>query len=328
MEKKINVLFVAAGNSKNFDIAPFVRSQGESLSGIGVHIDYFTVQGKGLSGYLKNAKRLRKYVRSHPVDIIHAHYTLSGWVAVLSFSGKPIVLSLMGSDAYGDYIGPGKIRFSSRYLILLTYLIQPFIRKFICKSEFIKSFVFNKRKAHIIPNGILPEQVPETIPDVRKHLGLDETKKYVLFLGNTDDKRKNFEAVSRAMLLLNDSNAELLSPHPVPHPKVIEYMHAVDVLVVPSFMEGSPNVVKEAMACNCQVVATDVGDVRWLFGNEAGYYLTGFNPADIAENISKALDFSKKSGRTEGRKRIETLGLYTETVAMRIRELYLKLLPE
>ena len=74
-------------------------------------------------------------------------------------------------------------------------------------------------------------------------------------------------------------------------------------------MEGSPNLVKEAMACNCPVVATDVGDIKWLFGDEPGYFISDFTSEDFSRKIKRALDFSITTGRTRGRERILELGL-------------------
>ncbi len=318
----MKVLFVSSGNSKNFAITPFIKAQGESLTKAGVQIDYFLIRGKGFLGYIKSAKLLRAYLRKTPVDLVHAHYTLSGLTAVLSFSKFPIVLSLMRSDAYGEYIGENKIKFSSRYLILLTYFIQPFVNSIICKSKHIQRFVYLKKKSHIVPNGILLDKITVSEKGFKEELGLSSGKKNVLFLGDKSDKRKNLYIIEKALKLINTNDINFVLPYPVSHDMVVKYMNSVDVLVVPSYMEGSPNVVKEAMACNCPVVATDVGDVRWLFGDEPGHFICGFQAEDIAEKIKLALDFSEKQGRTNGRKRILDLGLDAETVANTIVHLY------
>jgi glycosyltransferase involved in cell wall biosynthesis len=91
-------------------------------------------------------------------------------------------------------------------------------------------------------------------------------------------------------------------------------------------MEGSPNVVKEAMACNCPVVATDVGDVGWLFEDEPGYFLTEFEAGDLAQKIRMALSFAEQKGRTRGRERIRKLGLDSQSVARRIVSVYKRVL--
>jgi teichuronic acid biosynthesis glycosyltransferase TuaC len=322
MENRIKVLFVSSGTSSNFDIAPFIKAQGDSLTKAGISVSYFTIKQKGLAGYLKAAKELRKLLHNNHFDIIHAHYTLSGWATVLALPKQPVVLSLMGTDAYGNYIGVNKIRFSSNYLILLTKLIQPFVAKLICKSKHIEGYVYLKKKSDVIPNGILLDKFSIDSAGFREELGLKKNLRYVLFLGNKKSIRKNYNLAEAAMEILGNNNVKLIAPFPVSHTQVVKYLNSVDCLVVPSLMEGSPNVVKEAMACNCPVVATDVGDIRWLFGDEPGHFLTSFDSEDVAAKINEAILFSEQKGRTNGRKRIIELGLDAVNVANRIIGVY------
>lgn len=319
MEIVMKVLFVASGNSKNFEISPFIKTQGESLKEQGIDVVYFPIIGKGIKGYLKSAKRLRLFIKGNNVDILHAHYTLCGWAAVLSGSGVPIVISLMGSDAYGEYSKDKWAVLKSKYLTLLTFLIQPFVNAIISKSSNIDKFVYRRGIAQIIPNGVHLDQVILYEQRVRQELGLERNRKYVLFLGDKQNKRKNYDLVINAIHLLNDNNLEILSPYPISHGTVVKYLNAVDLVVLTSFMEGSPNVIKEAMACNCPIVATDVGDIRWILGKTEGCYLTAFKPEDVAEKIKLALAFR---GKTEGRQRIIELGLDSETVANKIIKVY------
>src|SRR5215210_1531358 len=87
-------------------------------------------------------------------------------------------------------------------------------------------------------------------------------------------------------------------------------------------MEGSPNIVKQARGCNCPVVATDTGDIKWVLGETEGCYVTSFDVRDCAEKIRLALNFSGKNGRTNGKQRMAELGLDSETVAKKILEIY------
>ena len=304
------------------NIAPFIDTQGESLRDAGVDVRYFPIDGKGVRGYLNAASNLRRYLENNSADIIHAHYTLSGWSAVLARPKQPIVLSLMGTDAYGAYVGVNKVRFFSRYLIFLTYLIQPFVKSIICKSKHIESFVYVKNRSYVIPNGILFDKIAYHADGYRSELGLDLDRKYVLFLGDKNERRKNFELAEKAVELMQSIDISLLAPYPISHEAVVKYLNSVNLAVVPSLMEGSPNVVKEAMACNCPVVATNVGDIAWLFGNEPGYFLTSFDPQDVALNIRKALDFSQNQARTQGRARLIELGLDSHTIAKRLIAVY------
>jgi glycosyltransferase involved in cell wall biosynthesis len=108
--------------------------------------------------------------------------------------------------------------------------------------------------------------------------------------------------------------------------KLKYYYSAADVLIMTSLYEGSPNVIKEAMVCDCPVVSTDVGNVRWLFGETQGYYITSYEPHEIALNIKNAIDFRGKYRKTKGWERINELGLDSETVAGKIIEVYKKVL--
>jgi len=67
------------------------------------------------------------------------------------------------------------------------------------------------------------------------------------------------------------------------------------VFVLSSYNEGSPNVIKEAMACNIPVISTDVGDVKEIIHNVEGCYITSFNPEDLANKIKKVISLNKKN---------------------------------
>ena len=109
-------------------------------------------------------------------------------------------------------------------------------------------------------------------------------------------------------------------------------MCAADIFALPSHSEGSPQALKEAMAVNCPCLATDIADVRELFGDEPGHWILR-NPRktherwdgdeksldEMVELLKEALAFE---GRTNGRKRIEELQLTNEAVAKRIIKIY------
>ncbi len=318
----MKVLFVASGNSKNYDIVPFIKSQGESLRKQGVDVHYFPVLGKGMKGYWQSSKQLRAYLKEHQFDLIHAHYGLCGWVAALARPGIPIVQSFMGTDAYGEYIGPNKVEWRSRYLSVLAVALQPFLTQVISKSANIERFVWRKRISHIVPNGVRLEQFKIYENGCREELAMDPGKQYVLFISNTADPRKNFKLVKAAFDRLNRPNTELITPFPVPHDVVVKYFNSADVMVTASFMEGSPNVVKEAMACNCPVVVTDVGDAAWVVGDTPGCYVTPHTVEEMARKLDLALTYAAEHGRTHGRRRIEALELSAEEVAQRIIGIY------
>jgi len=322
LDVKIKVLFVSSGNLKNFDVAPFIKVQGESLRDINVDVEYFRISGKGFLGYLFNIKALKNIIKNSSFDIIHAHFTLSAWVAVLTFPKIPIVLSLMGTDAYGRVETLKKNKLYLNYFTCLTILIQPFISKIISKSPNIEKFVWIKKKSFLLPNGVDLDKFYPSQGHFKKELGLSMDKKYVLFLGNIDDPRKNFNLLEEIRMKLKKFNIELIAPYPIPHEKVFQFLNSVDLLVMCSLEEGSPNVVKEGMACNCKGVFTDVGDVRFLIEKTVGYEISEFESEDLLNKILKLIN----SENCDGRKRILELGLNLPSVAYKLKNIYIKAL--
>jgi glycosyltransferase involved in cell wall biosynthesis len=318
----MKVLFVCSGNSKNFEIVPFIKAQGESLKRKGIDIDYYPIIGKGLTGYVKAGLKLRKYLKKNRYDLIHAHYTLSGWAAIIGAGKIPVVLSLMGDDAYGTYVGVNKVRWSSRYSTFLTWLIQPFTKAIISKSQNMEKYVYIKRKSHIVPNGIDLQKFKPELKNNPAVNGSQTGKKKVLFLGSRTNIRKNYTLAEAAVEQLDLPNVELINPYPVSHNEIPKWLNSADILVVPSLMEGSPNVVKEAMACNCPIVATDIGDIKWVLGETEGCYVSSFKEKEFTEKLRLALKFSETNGRTNGAERIKKLGLDEGTIAKRVIEIY------
>lgn len=339
MEKSIKVLFVVSGNSKAFKIAPFVKVQGESLRQQGIDVEYFRVKGKGILGYLSNIPQLRAKIKNKSYDVIHAHYGLSSWIAQLSKNRIPLVISLMGNDVYGECDQNGKLILKSFYLIISSRLIQPFVSHIIVKSPNLAERIWCKSKSSIIPNGIdIINFKPIDKYYARTQLDIDKNSKVVLFLGNPDEPRKNFNLVNKSISILNDANIKLLNPFPVSHSKIPMYLNSADIFILTSFNEGSPNVIKEAMACNCPIVSTDVGDVRWVMGDTEGCYIISKKIqvkskklaqdliTETSDKIREAMEFAEKVGRTKGRERIIELGLDSETVANKIIDIYKRLL--
>lgn len=317
----MKVLFVTSGN-KDFPIIPFIKSQGDSLIKEGIDLDYFLIKGKGIWGYFKNVPNLKKQIKQNDYDIIHAHYGLSGIVAALTFTRLPLVVSYMGSDTYGDYKESGAIEPKVLIQVILGKLLQPFADAIIVKSENLKKYIHFKKKTFIIPNGVdLIKMKPIDKKKARENLGFDFGKQYILFLGSPNEPRKNLKFLQQIQQSLNYS-FEIVNPYPVDPEKIPLYMNACDVLALTSFNEGSPNVIKEAMACNCPIVATDVGDVRWVLDETKGCFITSLSLETAVNDTSKVLEFAKKNNRTNGRERIIELGLDNPNTARKIINVY------
>jgi len=305
----MKVLFVSSG--RQGDVGYVVRNQGESLIRHGIDVTYFTV-GPGITGYIKAIPKLRREYRDGGFTLVHAHYSLSAFTATLA-GCWPLIVSLMGSDTFQSAIVSSVIRYLSRKRWAAT----------IVKTEEMKARL-NLKMASVIPNGVDLDRFRHIDQlTARKQLGLDPDKKLVLFISGLNREEKRFHLASEAVGRLLDDEVVLLHLHDTPNDQVPLYLNAADLLLLTSSREGSVNVVKEAMACNCPVVSTDVGDVRWVLGSTEGCYLVSSDPSDIAGKMRLVLDGGK---RTNGRERIVKIGLEAGSVAGRIAEVYREVL--
>jgi glycosyltransferase involved in cell wall biosynthesis len=301
----MRVLFVSSGNSKA-GISPIVKAQGESLIKEKIELDYFTIKGRGVRGYLNSVLRLRELLKRESYEIIHAHYWLSGIVATLA-GAKNLVVSLMGDDVKANAV--------FRWIIRFFYYIS--WDSIIVKSQDMYHSL-NIKDAHIISNGVDMERFRPIDKEVAlNRVGWDKTKKHILFTSNPDRKVKNFELAKRAFDYLDNRDLELHYLKGVPQEEVVYYYNASDVVLLTSLWEGSPNAIKEAMACNIPIVSVDVGDVRELISNTKGCYITTFDYRDIASKIKEALSFKR---RTKGKEAISHLK--SENVAKKIIDIY------
>jgi teichuronic acid biosynthesis glycosyltransferase TuaC len=321
----VRILFVSSGNTKQGDVSSFIKVQGDSLKDLGHQVEFYVIKGRGLLGYLKNVRPLGHIICDHDYNVVHAHYSLSGlaaWLACAFCSIKrmrrnsdqtellkpAIVVSFLGSD-----INSKSLR---RFLIRLVSGIWAAI---IVKSAEMRNRL-NIKRAILLPNGVnlsVFHQMDRA--QCRSELGLMQDKKIILFAADPQREVKNYPLAKAACSQLTNDNCELLTLGNIPHTKIPLYLNSCDVLILTSLWEGSPNIIKEAMACNIPIVSTKVGDVAWLFGDLDGHYLADPDSEDIAAKLSTALSFE---GRTKGRDRLIELGLDSETVARKLVEIY------
>ena len=305
LEKRI--LFVCRQKS-NGQASPIVQAQHASLQS--ANVDVFLIRGKGLLAYFKSIPKLRKFIKTQNIDIIHAHYSFSGYAASLSLF-KPVVCSLMGSDVQAKGIKKGLLRFFALHIWDAV----------VVKSKPMAQNI-GLESAHIIPNGVNFSTFRETDrQEASRKTGFDRNKHNILFLADPARPEKNYNLASEAVNILADQNIVLTAIHGIDHNEIPHYLSAADILLLTSKWEGSPNAVKEAMACNCPMVSTDVGDVKEIIGDTEGCYITSFEAEDVAAKLKLALDFGK---RTKGREKIQHLD--STIIAERLIEVYKQVL--
>lgn len=314
----MRVLFVSSGNSIT-GVSPIIKSQGESLKRSKVEIDYFLIKGKGIKGYYQSIKEVRKHIKHKEYDIIHAHYGLSAIVAIISKRNEKIIVSFMGDDLVGSHNFDGDITNVSKVMVFINKIFAKYFFDFnIVKSnEMLR--ILNVSNSKVISNGVDFDRFFEMDKKEIENSLIQKTNgiKQVLFCSNPNRSEKNYSLAKEAVKHLTKKNIELKYIHGIDQENLVNYYNSADCLLLTSFHEGSPNVIKEAMACNIPIVSTNVGDVKEVIGNTNGCFITTFDPEDVANNIEKALNYGK---RTTGREDIWYLE--SSVVAKKIIELY------
>jgi len=193
-------------------------------------------------------------------------------------------------------------------------------------SENLLKIAACRKNVFLIPYGTnLKEIYPVNKSKARQLMNFNINDNICLFSSWRLRKDKNFPLAQNAVNIVGKIKLSELGKG-YTREEINLLINSSDFLLLTSFTEGSPQVVKEAMACNRPIVATNVGDIEWLFGNTKGCYLTSFNLEDVAEKIKLAIEFSKNEDNTKGRERIIELGLDSETIAKRIIEVYKNIL--
>ena len=291
----------------------FVKDQVESLRVEGVDIDILFVNGvKSAFNYLWAFPRLWAKLLTRRYDLIHAHYVFSGIIARAQFL-YPVVLTHHGSQVFHGWQAP-ICRIISK-LVDRTIVMSPEMKE---RGRLNKSLV--------IPCGINFDFFKPMAGDqARDELNLPQDKKLVLFAGEYYKWNKRWDIVQAALKILKKRNpdVDLVLVSKQPFSVVPKYMNACDVLVLVSDGEGSPMVIKEAMACNLPIVSVPVGDVPEVLGSTEGCYLCTQEPQDVAEKLELAL---RRGKRTNGRKTISHLEI--GAISRRIITFYRNVLKE
>ena len=261
--------------------------------------------------YLRNYSSLRSKIDEFCPDVIHAHYGLSGLLANMQ-RRVPVVTTYHGSDINDKKVLP----FSRLTMWLSAWNV--FVSR--------KTMEIAKPKRHfsLIPCGIdLSDLQMTTKDEARKKMGLSAQRHYVLFAGAFDNGVKNAPLAKSAVNEMR-YDAELLELKGYSREEVTLLMCAVDVLLMTSITEGSPQVIKEALACGCPIVSVDVGDVSERINGVDGCYVARTSdPLVLAELLDKTFAFE---GKTNGRAKIATDGMDNQLVARKLMDIYERLL--
>lgn len=291
------------GNNKPGHFAPFVEEQARALQQQGCEVVFYGVKGKGLLGYLRALPALCRAIRAEQPNIVHAHYGLSGLLANLQ-RRVPVVTTYHGSDINK----PNILRFSKIAMRLSAWNI--FVSKRNVEIASLPDCL--KKRSTLLPCGVnMTDDQLTSRAEARKALGIIDAAKIVLFAGAFNNMVKDpvlaQEAIDQCAKFtnglrvlndlkdLNDSALTLVELRGYTRAQVNQLMCAANCLLMTSNTEGSPQVIKEAMACGCPIVSVDVGDVaERVSGVEGCYVVLSREPRDIANALQLAMAFRRQ----------------------------------
>lgn len=330
MGNKGSIFMVAAGNMKNGvpETVSFVNSQAESLRQAGWNVFLSIVDDRtSIRGVLRNLRRIRAEVAHCKPGLIHAQYgsvtaALGYWVK----GNLPLVVSFCGDDLLGTPNPGFQSRMRERCARAIGLLAAYGATSIIVKSSNLLDALPARlrRKATVLPNGVdVGLFRPMDKGEARAKLGWPIEERVVLFNASspTEAIRKNVSLARKSVEILSQSPSgvslrEICNVRP---DEVQLMLNAADCLLVTSLHEGSPNIVKEAMACNLPVVSVPCGDVsERLAGAHPGGVCT-YDAVSLADAIKEVF---KAGCRSNGLEQLVAQRLSATAVAERLGKLY------
>lgn len=305
----------------------FVKRQNAALSvhGIELHEFHLSVCGPSWKFFLQLRKLFECVLKFKPM-IIHAQYgTLTSLLACLFRFSSKIVVTFRGSDLNLHAAISNTNSARGVFAFLMSQISCLIAHRVICVSQALKNKIWvGKKGAIVIPDGVdLSLFFPSSRTEARNKLGLAEDEKILLFNAgyNPRLKRKDIADAVSAILQSEIPSFRLLLMEGQVEPSLVPiYMQAADCLLMASDSEGSPCVVKEALACNLPIVSVAVGDVREMIAGVSQCYIVEKCPQAIAKKISKVLARLQRSDGQYFASRFDG-----ELASQKLRSLYLSL---
>lgn len=271
----------------------FVQQQIEGLrrTGVDVKVVFIDRLRDGMRSYADLPSRLSKAVAEFEPDLVHVMYGgIMARIAAHVVTDRPMVVSFHGSDLLGQPFERASRRFLAACGVLASQQTAKRCSGVILVAEHLRrSLPLHGQKANVrvIPCGIdLDIFKPKDRDQCCELLGWKKEAFHILFQNTGDPvKRPALAYASLDCLRKSGVDAEIHELRGVNYDQVPVWLNASDALLVTSFHEGSPTIVKEALACNLPIVSVEVGDVPHRIGQIEGCYLAESNPATLAKKL-------------------------------------------
>jgi len=293
----IRVLYLVPGECEGAAMI-FARKEIEALRETGVVGETFCLESRtNLPCLRRDSRRFHDRMASFRPDLVHAQYgTMTALFASLTAT-VPLVITFRGSDLNP---APSDPWLRSVMRCWLSQYAALKAARIICVSERLKGRLWWARnRAVVLPSGVDTELFfPRPQHEARKELGWDPQERIVLFNAGMSPAVKRLDlaqaAVNEAEKMCGRLRFVVLDGW-VPHRSVAAMLNGADCLAMTSDWEGSPNIIKEALACNLPVISVDVGDVRERLVGVTPSRIVARDPQAIAEGLAEVLASPERS---------------------------------
>lgn len=288
--------------------------------------------------FFKNLFLLRSYIKSNTINIVHIHFGgLYAFIIILFlfYTNTKVIITFHGTDIHGKLHTNGyilqKIKIKiNKFFSLLSF---PFVDKidFVSNSlkdyiPFIYDILFQKKYTSSVLGVDYDCFKPINIIEAKKELNLNLDTKYILFINNNNSPVKR-EKYARELIEKLGKEYKILKPKNISYEKIPLYFNASTFLIVTSENEGSPNIIREAIATNLPIVSVDVGDVKeYIDKITSSIIIDKYNQSNALEEIINNIDIIEKND-SKMRSNFEKLISYKYT-SMKLNYLYKLILEE
>jgi len=267
----VRVLVVT--NFEPDDSAPqrgrWIRDQVDEVRRHGIEVDVFSFP-PGSREYIPATRRLRALLRRERFDLVHAHYGLPGWCALLA-GARPLVVTFHGTDVRHPIVGALSHRLAWRVDLVAA------VSRALFATEDGRPGLPAVPGSAVLPCGPdLARFVPIPRAEARRALGLDPDGRYLFFPANPARPEKRHD---RAAAVAAGCGAELLSGGSIEPERMPLWLNAANAVLVTSNYEGFGIAAVEALACEVPVLSTPVGIAPYALGGIDGCLCAPFDAA-------------------------------------------------
>ena len=307
-------------------VGTFNRDYVESLDAVGVSVDLLHLdrRARGRRVYGGLAAQVRERLAASPPAVVHVLYGgVTADVVTRAAAGTPVVITFFGTDLLGGYEPAPLTRLRRRYGVRASHRAAARAAGVVAVAHVLAESLppsVDRGRIWTIPIGIdLARFAPTDAASARRALGWRDGTVHLLFPSSPGRVEKRYELADAAAgeLRRRGHAVELHALEGVDPVDVPTWLNASDVVLLTSSHEGSPNAVKEALACNVRVVSVDVGDVRERLAGLQGSRLAGASGPELADAVEHVLAVDRSE---EGRASLAELDL--PRIAERYRAVY------